>query len=142
MKPSILSLLLRGILPAAFAFLLVNPTAGVAQSASQNHPQDHLVSPQALQQQVQSASETRQQNIRTVTDFLSTPIAEHAMRDAHYDPVQVRTAIPTLSDQELANLASRSADAQQKFAAGYIGQGLLTLIIVCVVIIIIVAIVH
>lgn len=139
MKRSILSpLVLRGIIPAALAFLLVNPTAGTAQSTTQ----DHLVSPQVLQQQVQSASETRQQNIRTVTDFLSTPIAEHAMRDAHYDPVQVRTAIPTLSDQELANLASRSADAQQKFAAGYIGQGLLTLIIVCVVIIIIVAIVH
>jgi hypothetical protein len=130
--------LLRGIIPAALTFLLLNPTASMAQSATP----DHLVSPQVLQQQVQSASETRQQNIRTVTDFLSTPTAEHAMRDAHYDPVQVRTAIPTLSDQELANLASRSADAQQKFSAGYIGQGLLTLIIICVVIIIIVAIVH
>jgi hypothetical protein len=139
MKRSIFSpLLLRGIIPAALIFLLVNPAAGMAQSTAQ----DHLVSPQVLQQQVQSTSETRQQNIRTVTDFLSTPIAERAMHDAHYDPVQVRTAIPTLSDQELANLASRSADAQQKFAAGYIGQGLLTLIIICVVIIIIVAIVH
>jgi len=139
MKPSILPhLLLRGIACAVLAFLLVNPAAGVAQASAQ----DHLVSPQALQQQVQRASETRQQNIRTVTDFLSTPIAEHAIRDAHYDPLQVRTAIPTLSDQELANLAARSADAQQKFAAGYIGQGLLTLIIVCIVIIIIVAIVH
>jgi hypothetical protein len=139
MKPSLLSpLLLRGIIPAALVFLLVNPLAGMAQSATQ----DHLVSPQALQQQVQSASETRQQNIRTVTDFLSTPTAERAMCDAHYDPVQLRTAIPTLSDQELANLAARSSDAQQKFAAGYIGQGLLTLIIICVVIIIIVAIVH
>ena len=139
MKPSILSpLLLRGIIPAALAFVLVNPTASMAQSTTQ----DHLVSPQVLQQQVESASETRQQNIRTVTNFLSTPTAERAMRDAHYDPVQVRTAIPTLSDQELANLASRSSDAQQKFSAGYIGQGLLTLIIICVVIIIIVAIVH
>lgn len=138
MKQSILSPLLRGVFPAALALLLINPTAGMAQSSTQ----DHLVPPQVLQQQVQNASETRQQNIKTVTDFLSTPIADRAMRDAHYDPVQVRTAIPTLSDQELANLASRSADAQQKFAAGYIGQGLLTLIIVCVVIIIIVAIVH
>jgi hypothetical protein len=139
MKLSILSpLLLRGIVPAALSFLLVNPMASMAQSTTQ----DHLVSPQALQQQVQSASETRQQNIRTVTDFLSTPTAERVMHDAHYDPVQVRTAIPTLSDQELANLASRSSDAEQKFSAGYIGQGLLTLIIICVVIIIIVAIVH
>ena len=139
MKKSFLSpLLLRGIVPAALAFLVACPPASFAQATSQ----DHLVSPQALQQQVQSASQTREQNIRTVTEFLSTPIAERAMRDSHYDPVQVRTAIPTLSDQELSNLASRATDAQQKFAAGYIGQGLLTLIIVCVVIIIIVAIVH
>jgi hypothetical protein len=139
MNKSILSpILLRGIIPAALAFLLVCPTNIFAQAA----PADHLVSPQAMQQQVESVSQTREQNIRTVTDFLSTPIAEHAMRDAHYDPVQVRTAIPTLSDQELSDLSSRATDAQQKFSAGYIGQGLLTLIIICVVIIIIVAIIH
>lgn len=137
-KSPISHLILRGIVPAALAFLLICPSNTFAQTAAP----DHLVSPQALQQQVQSASQTREQNIRTVTDFLSTPIAERAMRDAHYDPVQVRTAIPTLSDQELANLSARATDAQQKFAAGYIGQGLLTLIIVCVVIIIIVAIIH
>jgi len=139
MKKSFLSpILLRGIVPAALITLLAGPAAGFAQATTQ----DHLVSPQALQQQVQTTSQTREQNIRTVTEFLSTPIADRAMRDAHYDPVQVRTAIPTLSDQDLSNLASRATDAQQKFAAGYIGQGLLTLIIVCVVIIIIVAIVH
>jgi hypothetical protein len=137
-KPSLPHILLRGIVPAALSLVLICPSASFAQTAAP----DHLVSPQALEQQVQSASQSREQNIQTVTGFLSTPIAEHAMRDAHYDPVQVRTAIPTLSNQELANLASRASDAQQKFAAGYIGQGLLTLIIVCVVIIIIVAIVH
>lgn len=125
----------------ALAFLLVSSPRILAQQSPQA-PQEHLVTPLLLQQQMQSASEARQQNVRTVTGFLSTDQAEHAMRDAHIDPVQVRTAIPTLSDQELANLATRANDAQQKFSAGSLSQGMLTLIIVLVAIIIVVAIIH
>jgi hypothetical protein len=64
------------------------------------------------------------------------------MRDAKIDPVQVQTAIPTLSDSELANLSTRATDAQQKFSAGVLGTSMLTLIIVLIAIIIIVAIIH
>jgi hypothetical protein len=139
MKPSILSnILLRGLIPAALALLLAFPLDAFAQSAAQ----DHIVSSQSLEQQVQSASRTRQQNIETVTNLLSTPIAERAMRNAHFDPVQVRTAVPTLSDQELANLATRAADVQQKISAGVLGFGLTTLLIIAIVILIVVAIVR
>jgi hypothetical protein len=139
MKHSTLSIIvLRGIIPAALALLLALPQDIFAQTA----PQDHLVSPQLLQQQVETASQTRQQNIQTINNLLSTPIAERAMRNAHYDPVQVRTAVPTLSDQELANLAARSADVQQKISAGVLGIGLWTLIVIVAIIIIVVAIVH
>ncbi len=129
-------ILLRGIFPAALAVFSACPL--FAQPA----PQEHLVSPQVLQQQAQSVSETRAQNIRTVTDFLSTPVAERALRDAHFDPVQVQTAVPTLSDQELSNLAARATGAQQQFSAGYLSQSMLTLIIVLIAVIIIVAIIH
>jgi hypothetical protein len=54
----------------------------------------------------------------------------------------VKTAIPLLSDQELANLSARSLDAQQKFAAGHLGPGLLTVIVIAIAVIIIVAIIH
>lgn len=139
MKHSILSVIvLRGIIPAALALLLAFPQDIFAQAASQ----DHLVSPQLLQQQVENASQTRQQNIQTITNLLSTPIAERAMTNAHFDPVQVRTAVPTLSDQELANLATRAADVQQKINAGVLGVGLWTLIVIIAIIIIVVAIVH
>jgi hypothetical protein len=138
-KRSILrSILLRGVVPAALTLLLAFPGDIFAQAAQP----DHLVSPQLLQQQVENASQARQQDIRTVTNLLSTPVAERAMRDAHFDPVQVRTAIPTLSDQELANLATRAADAQQRIAAGGLGFGLSTLIVVAIIIIIVVAIVR
>jgi hypothetical protein len=121
------------VLAGLFVILLCAPAA---------RAQDHLVSPDALQQQVQANAATRQQNINTVTNFLSTPIAERAMKSHHYDPVKVRSAIPTLSDEELANLASRASDAQQKFSAGVLGVGLLTLLIIIIVVIIVVAIVH
>jgi len=77
-----------------------------------------------------------------LTSFMSTPTAVKAMRDAKIDPVQVQKAIPTLSDQELANLSARAASAQQKFSAGSLAPSMLTLIIVLIAIIIIVAIIH
>jgi len=104
--------------------------------------QDHLVTSQALQQQVQSASAARRQNIDTLTKFLSTPAAESAMKAHHINPVQVRTAIPTLSSQELASLSARASHAQQQFAAGFLGIGMLTIIIIAIVVVIIVIAVH
>jgi len=64
------------------------------------------------------------------------------MRDAHYSPEQVRSAVPSLSDQELASLAARSADAQQKFAAGALTRPELALIVIAFVVLIVVIIVH
>jgi hypothetical protein len=129
---------LRGVLFGALILVLAWPSDIFSQAVAE----DHLVSPQALQQQVVNSSATRQQNISTVKGFLSSPTAERAMRDAKIDPIQVRTAIPTLSDDELANLAARSTDAQQKFSAGFISARMLMLLIVIVAVIIIVAAVH
>jgi len=104
--------------------------------------QDHLVSPQAMQKQMADSASARQKNIETVKDFLSSPVADRAMRDAHYNPQQVKNAIPSLSDQELANLAARSTDAQQKFAAGSLSRPALALIVIALVVLIVVIIVH
>lgn len=136
-NPRFLMLLTRGVIPAALVVLLSYPADLFCEAG-----EDHLVSSQALQQQVQVASAAREKDIATVTNFLSSDVADHAMRDAHLDPVQVRTAIPTLSDQELASLAARSADAQQKFSAGILGLGMIALIIVIIAVIIIVAAIH
>lgn len=95
-----------------------------------------------LQQQVENASAARQQNIETLTKFVSTPEALKAMKDAKIDPVQVKTAIPTLSNAELADLSTRAQHAQQQFAAGGLGVLAIGLIIVAVVVIILVAAYH
>lgn len=139
MKPRLLStLILRAIIPTALIALLAVP-AGAHAGPPQR---DHLVSPETMQNQLVDSASTRQKNIDEVRDFLSSPVAERALRDAHYNPEQVRTAIPTLSDQELASLAARSRDAQQKFAAGSLTKTELGLIAVAFVVIIIVIIVH
>lgn len=136
--PPISTLLLRAVAPAVLVALLANPVGSLAQSTST----DHVVSTKALQQNLEASSAARQKNVETLAKFMSTPTAEKAMRDAKIDPVQVQKAIPTLSDQELANLSARAADAQQKFSAGVLGTSTLTLIIVLIAIIIIVAIIH
>ena len=131
-------MLIRGALPGARAFVLAVPPDLVAQTAVD----DHIVPPQALQQRLESSAAARQREINTLTGFLSTPAAERAMKDARINPEQVRTAIPTLSDQELANLASRAADAQQKFAAGSFSndQILILVLIIALVVVVIVAV--
>ena len=136
--PRISTLVLQAVVPAVLIVLMSYPAGLLAQTA----PDEHIVSSKALQQNLETSSAARQKNVETLSKFMSTPLAEKAMRDAKIDPVQVQTAIPTLSDNELANLSTRATDAQQKFSAGVLGTSMLTLIIVLIAIIIIVAIIH
>ncbi|MGA7524838.1 MAG: PA2779 family protein [Acidobacteriaceae bacterium] len=126
---------------AAMLALLV--TSPALRALSTPAAQDtHLVSPAQLQQQMQSTSATRQANIDNLTRFLSTPTAQKAMRDAKVDPVQVRTAVPTLSDQELASLSQRATSAKQAFAAGTLSNNDLLIIILILVVVILVAVIR
>lgn len=95
--------------------------------------QAHVVSPRELQMQAVAASRARQQNLETVTRFLSSPAAAKAMTIAHADAQQVKSAASKLSDQELARLASRAQKAQSDFAAGRITDHDLLIILIAVV---------
>ncbi len=64
------------------------------------------------------------------------------MQDAKIDPIQVKTAIPTLSSAELANLSARADRAQHDFAAGGLSTLALALIIIAIVLIILLAAFH
>jgi hypothetical protein len=104
--------------------------------------QSHVVSPADLQKQVVSASQTRENNLQTVQKFLSNPMAEKAMKGAKMDPQQVKTAVSTLSDQELAQLSAKADKAQSDFAAGNLNDRDLILIIlgIAILVLIIVAV--
>lgn len=101
------------------------PTEGIAQS--------HVVNPADLQKEIVKSSEVRQHNIQTVQQFLSSPMAEKAMKSAKVDPVQVKNAVSSLSDDDLAQVASRADKAQTDFAAGRLSDRDLIWIIVAVV---------
>ncbi len=104
--------------------------------------QGHVVSPADLQKAAVASTSTRQQNEATVNRFLSSPQTRQALRSVHMNSEQVKTAVSNLSDQEVAQLASRANKAQGDFAAGIISDHDLILIALAalVVIIIIVAV--
>jgi hypothetical protein len=98
----------------------------------------HVVSPSDLQQAAVQASGVRQQNVEKVRDFFSSEKAEKALRSAHVNPEQVKNAVSTLDDAELAQLASRVDKAQTDFAAGSLSDRDLIIILVAVAVLILI----
>jgi hypothetical protein len=104
--------------------------------------QAHLVTPSDLQKAVADSSQARQQNIVKVKEFFTSQAAEKALRSAHMNPEQVKNAVATLSDAELAQLASRVDKAQHDLAAGNLSDRdlLIIIILIAVLVLIIVAV--
>jgi hypothetical protein len=110
------------VLAAIFAL----PQNLVAEAAT------HVVSPSELQQAVVKASTARQQNRDEVQRFFSSETAQQALKSAHINPEQVTTAVSTLDDAELAQLASRVQKTQADFAAGTLSDRDLIIILVAI----------
>ena len=94
--------------------------------------QEHLVSQTALQDAAVDASLTRQQNLDTLELFFSTDKATKAMQTSHMNPQEVKSAIATLNDQELAQLTARANRAQNDFAAGRLSDRDLLIILLAI----------
>jgi len=94
--------------------------------------QSHVVSPADLQKEMVKSTQARQHNLDTVRQFLSTPRAEKALKSAKMDPVQVKTAVSSLNDEDLAQLAVRADKAQADFAAGVLSDRDLILILLAI----------
>lgn len=92
----------------------------------------HVVSMAELQAQTRAAGQARQNNLSTLRQFLSSPAAGKALAGAHINARQVQSAVSSLSDQELAQLASRAGKAQADFAAGTMSDRDLLLILVAI----------
>ena len=67
-----------------------------------------------------------------MNSFFSSDQAQKALQSAHINPQEVNKAVAGLSDEELAQLASRAQKAQSDFAAGNIGDHDLLIILVCI----------
>jgi hypothetical protein len=94
--------------------------------------QAHVVSPADLQEARLTATQLRQHNLETVRQFVSSEVAQKALKSAHLDPERVKNAVSTLSDQELAQLAARADKAQADFAAGTLSDRDLIIIILAI----------
>ncbi len=92
--------------------------------------QTHVVSPADLQKSLVTASQARQHNVGTVTGFLSSSDAQKALSSVGIDPAQVKTAVSSLDDEELARLAVRAEKAQADFAAGRMSDRVLLWILI------------
>jgi tRNA A37 threonylcarbamoyladenosine modification protein TsaB len=90
----------------------------------------HLVSVQELRQAAQSAAQKRQAQVAQVERFFSSELARRAFRKAHLSPVEIRKAVPALSDRELARLSAETQKVQSDFAAGSLSNQQITYILI------------
>ncbi len=93
---------------------------------------EHVVSAADMQKAAVDAAKARQQNVDALKQFFSSDKARNAMQASQIDPQQVKSAISTLSDEELAQMAARANHAQQDFAAGRMSDHDLLIILVCI----------
>ncbi|HEX4287043.1 MAG TPA: PA2779 family protein [Terracidiphilus sp.] len=128
--------IVRAVTTAALVATFAIPQSVIAEAA------DHLVSPSDLQNSAVNASQRRQQNLESLKSFLGTSQARHAMETAHMNPDQVTTAIASLNDDELAQLAQRADKAKSDFAAGSLSDRdlIVILLLVAALILVIVAV--
>ena len=104
--------------------------------------QTHVVSQADIHKELVNAARTRQQNLEKTRRLFSSDETRKAMESAQISPEKVDAAISTLSDDELARLASRADRLDQDFAAGRISNRDLLIIIlgIAAIILIIVAV--
>ena len=93
---------------------------------------EHVVSSADMQKAALNASRARQENLKALKEFFSSEKAQRALKSAHTNPEQVKNAIASLSDAELAQLASRVRKAQADFAAGNLSDRDLIIILVAI----------
>ena len=120
------SKVVRALTASALVATFAIPPSLVAEAG------DHLVSQSDLEKATIDASQKRKQNLETLQSFFASARAQQALKSARISPEQVNKAVASLSDDELARLAQRANKAQADFAAGYIGDRDLLIILVAV----------
>jgi hypothetical protein len=101
---------------------------------------DHVLPLTELHEKARSAGENRSKNIGDIERVLSYPAAAEALAKSNVNGDQMRRAVATLSDDELARLADRARTSEKDVQGGFI-VGILALIGLIVVVIVVVALV-
>src|SRR5262245_51181765 len=93
-------------------------------------PRPHVVSRSAIHKDLVNTAKPRQKNLEKTRRLFSPDETRNALETAQISPEKVDAAISTLSDEELARLASRADKLDQDFAAGRLNNRDLLIIIV------------
>jgi hypothetical protein len=91
--------------------------------------QSHVVSPADIHSELVNATQTRQKNLEKAQSIFSSDAAKRALESARMNPEQITGAVSTLSDDELARLASRADKIEHDLAAGALSDRDLLIII-------------
>ena len=102
---------------------------------------DHVVSLDELKSDAAKPSQTRADNEAEVRHLLQGEAGQQALKQAKVDYSKVDKAISQLSDDDLANVAQKSRQADADFAAGGLTATLIIVIVCIVVLIVVLAIV-
>ena len=111
----------RPLILALVSVLLI-PTFVMAQAPP--------VSSSELRQAVTAAAQARQKNLDDVRSFFSSEPVRAALKTGKVDYQKVEKAVATLSAEELARLAGKTAQIQADFAAGELSNQELTYIVI------------
>ena len=127
----------------AVHFLLMVSFSVVLAIPQSLFAQDHVVSSAAIQKDLRAAAETRQKELAKVQEFISSDKSQKALASVHVDYRQVRDAVQSLSDEDLARIAARTEQAQKDFSAGALSnRDLIWIILGVAVLVLIVVAVH
>jgi hypothetical protein len=92
--------------------------------------EEHVVSPSELRQSLRTAIEGRKANLSKIETLLQREPVRQALQTVRIDGDQVIRSAAQLSDEELARLAARAAQADRDIAAGALSNQELTYIVI------------
>jgi Flp pilus assembly protein TadB len=126
---------MRALIVLAVVLVLALPQALMAE--------EHVVSSADLHKQLVTAAKARQENLKKVQDLFASPAAKDSLKSAQIDAKRIETGVASLSDAELARLATQADKIQKDIAAGALSNQEVTYILIAlataVIILIIVA---
>lgn len=108
-----------------FALILIAFVAPLEVNA-----QDHVVPGATIHQALVNSAAARRKNVAQIEEFFSSAPVRNALNKSPLNLRQVENAIPSLSNQELAQLATRTEKVQNEFAAGSLSNEDLTYIVI------------
>jgi hypothetical protein len=111
-----------------------------AHAASPVSEDGHLVRTPLVAERLAAKAAERDAQVRLVEDALSTPVAQSQARALGVNLDRVKSAVPHLSDSELADLSQRATNVKDLAAGHRHGDGLVIAAVVLLIVALVVVV--